>query len=432
VFPPGWAAVLAAGVAVGWTWLVNPLLAGTCVPLLYLFVREVWGPGRARYAVLLLCVCPFFLCMSASLMAHTLSLLAALLAGVGFLRGRQSWPLAAVGGLGLATLFLTRPLEGALFACFFSGLFLRNLVRHCEGFRRAVFFLVACIGPLLWMGFNRAVGSGPLDVPVDRYFEQTWGVSNQLGFGANRGLADWFHYLGPGHSPLEGLYNLQFNFHSANEKLWGWPGGAAIVLALGLVARRGPRIPRGVLALSLMLIAAYGLYWYHGECLGPRFYFVLLPVMILLTYRGLSVLGRALHTTGLTVAATLVPFTFLVHIPRYGLTHFQNMRGISAQARDAVRDPPERPAIVLVDDADPHHYFFCAVQLNDPDLKNDVLFALDRDRSEDIEALRRAYPDRHLFRFRGGAWERLATSVGTPGGGLGPSARQAPHFRAGF
>ncbi len=408
VLPPGWPGALAVGVAAGATWLVNPLLAAGCAPLLYAFVSALWGRVRARYALLLLCACPFFLFLSASLMSHTFSLFATLLAALGFVRGRDSPTLSCVGGLGLALLFLTRPLEGALLGLVLAGLHVRSAMLTRRWLLRTPLFLVAIAGPACWMAFNGAVGSGPFDVPVDRYFHTVLGTENGLGFGPDRGLETWFHHLGPGHTPLEAWFNLQFNLHSANEKLWGWPGGAMLVLALGLADRRRPRTPRAVLLFCVVLVGAYMLYWYHGECMGPRFYFVLLPAIVLLTYKGLAVLGRATETSGTAIALLVIPLTLIVHVPTYGLTYYRNARGISESARDELADPPRRPAIVLVDDAPPHHYFFCAAPLNDSALSNDVIYALDRRDLHDEARLRREFPARWIYRFQDGAWHLVS------------------------
>ena len=262
-------------------------------------------------------------------------------------------------------------------------------------------------------GYNAAVGRGWRDVPVNRYFLQAKGVSNALGFGSDRGN-EQFHSLAPGHTVREAAFNLQYNVHSGNEKLWGWPGGAAVVIVLGLLASRGGRrVPGAFLAGAAVLVAAYGLYWYHGECYGPRFYFVLLPVLIMLTLRGLGVVARVLDTTRLTVGMLAIPFMIVVHMPLYGSTFYHNTRGISSALRAEVQSPPARPAIVLLPNSSSHAYFSSSVTLNDLALANDVLYARDRDRHADIGRLHGAFPDRFIYAYAAGVWRPVAAPQDT-------------------
>ena len=190
----------------------------------------------------------------------------------------------------------------------------------------------------------------------------------------------------------------------------GWPGGAALVVALGLLGRSRKRLPGCFLAGAALLVAAYGLYWYHGECFGPRFYFVLLPVMIMLTLSGLAVLAGLLKVPASMVVLVAVPFTFLVHIPVYGATFYHNQRGISEDLRAEVQHPPQKLAIVLVQDKHPRFYFSSTVTLNDLALKNAVLYGRDRNRNTDIRRLVKAFPDRHIYRYRDGLWILLRPS----------------------
>jgi hypothetical protein len=407
VFPPGWPAVLAAGVLTGATWWVNPVLAGLCAPLTYLVVREVWGRRRARIVVLLLCVCPFFLFLSGSLMAHTLSLAAALAAVGGFLMARRSAGWAALGGAGLAMLFATRPLEGTLVAVMLASAAAWRFARRRGSIRYLLLLAISVGGPVLWAAFNRAAGGGWLSPPADAYFREVYGVSNRLGFGADRGV-EYFHSLAAGHTPLEAAFNLQYNLHACNEKLWGWPAGAMLVLALGLLWPGRARVPWFLLAGAGVIVLAYGLYWYHGECFGPRFYFVLLPVLIMLTWRGAVAGARLLGVSAAALLAAAVGFTFLVHVPVYGGTFYHHTRGVSEALRAQASDPPRRPAIVLVRNEGPPRAFSSTVTLNDPALRRAVLFARDTGEAADLQRLRAAFPKRHIYRYRRGRYAPVA------------------------
>ncbi|HMJ09028.1 MAG TPA: hypothetical protein VK468_08485, partial [Pyrinomonadaceae bacterium] len=82
IFSPGWSAVLAIGVWANAIWLVNPILAGLCVLLTYLFFHGLYSQRFARMGILLLCCSPWFIFMSMSLMSHVFTLACALGAAV--------------------------------------------------------------------------------------------------------------------------------------------------------------------------------------------------------------------------------------------------------------------------------------------------------------------------------------------------------------
>ena len=142
-YPPGWPALLAAGVRLGAPWLVNPLLAALSIALIFrlgvtLGARGSRGAGEqggvrhasrvtpnslpaslptALLTAVLLATSPFFLIMSGSLMAHPAELFWALLFMLAWAKAlarplvthhapAARW--AVVAGLALGALFLTR------------------------------------------------------------------------------------------------------------------------------------------------------------------------------------------------------------------------------------------------------------------------------------------------------------------------------------
>ena len=58
IFPPGWPAFLAVGVALGAGWLVNPLLAAACVPLAHRVFLGLADRRTADVGVTLMAVSP--------------------------------------------------------------------------------------------------------------------------------------------------------------------------------------------------------------------------------------------------------------------------------------------------------------------------------------------------------------------------------------
>ncbi|HWP44006.1 MAG TPA: hypothetical protein VNO14_12260, partial [Blastocatellia bacterium] len=90
IFPPGWPAMLAVGLALGIDWLINPLLAGLNVLLAYMLLGDLYSRRFARIAVLLLCISPWHTFMAMNYMSHTFTLTCALAATLGLARARSS------------------------------------------------------------------------------------------------------------------------------------------------------------------------------------------------------------------------------------------------------------------------------------------------------------------------------------------------------
>lgn len=70
-YPPGWSALLAAGVAIRAPWIINPLLAATLVLLVLGFAERRLGREAATDAGTLLALCAFFAFYGGSYRAHT-------------------------------------------------------------------------------------------------------------------------------------------------------------------------------------------------------------------------------------------------------------------------------------------------------------------------------------------------------------------------
>ena len=116
--PVGWPAVLAIGEKLHAAWLVNPVLAGANVLLIYLLLGSLYTRRIARIAVLLLCVSPWYLFLAMSYMNHIVTLTCALAAFWGIMQARATglarWTFAA--GLAIGITSTIRPLDGAVIA----------------------------------------------------------------------------------------------------------------------------------------------------------------------------------------------------------------------------------------------------------------------------------------------------------------------------
>ena len=117
-YPPGWPAILSAGVLVRAAWLVNPLLAAVSLYLVYRLGRTLYGERTGLLAAALGLLSPLFLVLSGSYLSHVVCFVWLLLFSLWFVwtaQGRSRW-YALGAGLALGLAFLTRSLTAVAYA----------------------------------------------------------------------------------------------------------------------------------------------------------------------------------------------------------------------------------------------------------------------------------------------------------------------------
>ncbi|HEY45673.1 MAG TPA: hypothetical protein G4O14_02680, partial [Anaerolineae bacterium] len=152
-YAPGWPATLSLGARLDVPWLVNPLLGGFAVWLVYRLGSKIAGRGVGLLAALLTGTSPMFLMLSGTLMSHNLSLFLTLSFSLAwfdlFIETRANsdsahvpnWMLVAVAGSTLGLLTLTRPLTalGVFLPFGIHGIYM--LLRGDSATRRRVIFV---------------------------------------------------------------------------------------------------------------------------------------------------------------------------------------------------------------------------------------------------------------------------------------------------
>ncbi|MCZ6918870.1 MAG: hypothetical protein O7I93_18995 [Gemmatimonadetes bacterium] len=270
-YPPGQAILLALGFLVRAEWLVNPLLGGIGVLLVYRIAMGMYGPKTARTAVVLWAASGWVLFMSATYMNHVGATTFALAAWALVLGTRRvtRWQ-AAGAGLFLAAVAATRPLD-AVAAALPLGVWLLQRKRWVLG---------------MWM----TAGALPVAVVWGFVNWRTFGDPFALGYtalyGPEHGLGFHADPWGRSYTPLVGLSNLAVAVRRLHIHLFEWPVPALLPVAVwALLARRhGPSdlvLAAGVMAAPLL----YFFYWHSGFYPGPRFYYVAAPFLVLATAR---------------------------------------------------------------------------------------------------------------------------------------------------
>ena len=128
-YPPGHPLLLALGVLVRAPWIVNPLLGGFTVVVIYLLGRELYDEPTARLATLLSSLSPFLIFMSSEYMSHSSALLFTCLFLLFFARSARNESMTSavrtsqfairnslLAGLCLGMVLLIRPFTALLIA----------------------------------------------------------------------------------------------------------------------------------------------------------------------------------------------------------------------------------------------------------------------------------------------------------------------------
>jgi 4-amino-4-deoxy-L-arabinose transferase-like glycosyltransferase len=436
--PPGWPAVLAIGVALGVPWLVNPVLSGVGISLTFALVSALYGRQTARLSVLLLALSPWYLLMGMNLMTHAASLAFALAAIVGALASRQRGGLLAAfaGGLACGVISLIRPLEAV--AAGVAGALAsarRPLQRTLASW--AAFGAGAAITGALNLGYNVLMTGNARTFPIMRYVDVTYGPgSNDMGFGANRGLGWGGLDPFPGHSLRDVFINMDFNVFAVNDELFGWSFGSITLLTLFLLARRGARtrVDYAVAAAGAVVIVLHAFYWFSGgPDFGARYWYLIVVPCVILTARGAQWLDDALPdrfaVTRPAIFASAI-FALVIFVLWRGADKYYHYRGMRPDVRALADSANFGRSLVLVRGRR-HPDYASAATYNPLDLHADApIYAWDR--SDEVrQALIKEYPDRPVWILDGptrthGAYRIVAGPL--PAGAVPPgdTTRVAP------
>jgi hypothetical protein len=405
--PPGWPAVLTLGELAGAPWLVDPVLGGLCIILAYLLLREICSRRTARFCIILLATSPWFLFMCMNFMTHTVSLLWALAAGLGVARSRRTgkigWACLAGVAVGMGTLI--RPLDGMIVAAVAGAWAIGIGGRRLRFPSLATLAAAAAMVSALAMPFNRALTGDPGRPPIMAYTDKYYGSgSNAYGFGPNRGLG-WQLDPYPGHTFGESLINDNLNMFSVNIELLGWATGSLILIAALGFGGGMRRLDWAMLAVILVVLAAYTPYWYSGgPDFGARYWYLILLPAILLSVRGMQFLEARLgsgswraHPARVTLAVfVLCAVCVIDYLPWRSIDKYRHYLGMWPDIRQIAVQRHFTDDLVLVR-GERHPDYASAAIYNPLDLTaRKPLFAWDRN-AEARKQVLAAYPDRRIW-----------------------------------
>jgi 4-amino-4-deoxy-L-arabinose transferase-like glycosyltransferase len=319
--PPGWPAMLALGVWFKVPWLINPLLGGINILLIYFVLAQIYERRIAGIAVLLLCFSPWYIFMSMNFMTHQWSTTSALVCIAGVIQARRTGKIrwAFLSGIFLGIQSLIRPLDGLIL-----GLLIGFWIIGFGGRRLKFISLTAFAIGTLFIGslifpYNKYLTGDPLIYPINAYNEALFGQNaNAYGFGKDHGMG-WALDPFPGHGPLDAMINSQLNISQINIELFGWSTGSLLFVALFLLSRTMQR--RDILLLSVLVAVFTGYFFYYfsgGPDFGARYWFLMIVPLIVFTIRGMDWLQSRMEPQGIQVFVAilvLVLFAFINYFP---------------------------------------------------------------------------------------------------------------------
>ncbi|MGQ0650073.1 MAG: hypothetical protein ACT4P7_21190 [Gemmatimonadaceae bacterium] len=425
--PPGWPGALAVGVWLGVPWLVNPVLGALNVVLAHAVLSSMYQRRVARLATLFLAASPWFVFMSMNFMTHQVTLFCALIGALAVARARRDRVRAGpvrgstlaytfLGGVTIGLASLVRPLEG-LATALLLGLWSlpprwwAHLGRVTSFVPSVVLAIGAAAGGALVRPYNRHItgdaGYFPIMAYVDKYYAQG---SNDLGFGANRGLGWSGLDPYPGHGPIDVVVNANLNVTTTNVELLGWATGSLLAIFLLFALRRMQRPDWWHATVLGVIIGIHTFYWFSGgPDFGARYWYLIIVSCAALAARGVVELGNSLtsgtdvpstrelaQARATSVALALTLSVLVTFIPWRAIDKYYHYRNMRPDVRELARELRFGRSLVFVRGRR-HPDYASATAYNPLDLQADApLYAWDASPAARAEALR-AYPDRPVY-----------------------------------
>src|SRR5579883_258767 len=411
--PVGWPAVLAIGEKLHAAWLVNPVLAGANVVLIYLLAGSLYTRRIARMAASLVCISPWYLFLAMSYMNHIVTLTCALAAFWGVAQARATgwarWTFLA--GLAIGMTSTIRPLDGAILAVLCGAWALGLGGSRLRLPSLAALALGTALAGTLALPYNKVLNGGVAS-PLTYYTNKTYGPkAAAYGFGPERGLG-WAIDPYPGHTPFEAMILGELNGHSLNTELFGWSTGSLFPIAIFLFFGAPRRPDYLMLAASAATILAYAPYWTNGgPDFGARYWFLILVPCLALAARGLEWLEARANGRVMAGLGALCAMTLVAYIPWRAADKYHNYLRMRPDVRELAAKRGFGRSLVLVRGERFPDYMSAAIY-NPLDLHSDApIYAWDR--SAEVRAkLLSLYPDRPVWVLEGptitGAGNRVA------------------------
>lgn len=371
-YPFGHPLLLVIGVLIGFPNLIPPIIGALFALFLFLIAKKIYNIKTAYFLLPLPLLSPFFLENASSFMSHNT---AALYLVISFyclilaLKNRKNLPMFMCGVF-LGLLFNTRPLTS------FPFLIIILLIIAFKLKPKMYFLFLFSLGfgfmLMLWLFYNYLTTG---NIFTSQYYLTNKGM---LPFDQQESLAMF----------LDGRFqNLKILFNNLGPVLFNWPAIVTYGILLVPFLLRKHTFWDIIFLFSLFTLPiAY--FFYDGQFLmyGPRFWYEILPFIILLTARGFGLLYQRIPKTAVFIFAFLIFLSFarlFSFIPTkdpdmmspLALTRLRGINVIDSRIIKEVKRKNIHNAVIFVEDCQGNWWCYGSVfPQNSPTLDTDIVY----------------------------------------------------------
>lgn len=421
-YPLGYPVVLSLGMRLDARQVVNPLLAGFSLWLIYLLIKKVLDESTALLASVLTLTSPFFLMNSSNLLSHAWSLFLATAMVLAWLdavneTSPHPWLAGVVAAACLGALALTRPLTtvgvGLPFAM--HAILLFGRASRPLRWRLVLIASLAALIASIHFLWQYALTGDALRNPYT-----LWWSRDVIGFGAGVG------YQPGGYGLADAFVNLARSLSVGASDLFGWQWCSWLFLPLGVYALRKNGRALLVASVFFSLVMAYMSYWSASWLFGPRYYYEGLFSLTLLSAAGIRWLAgrmpvqirlatlfhkanrRFLLTCGLTTLLVLTNLFFYLPNRTAGLKGLYGVTRANLQPFFTPQVLAATPSLVLVCGSN-WNIYYNLLELSNAYLNTPILVAYSHGDPVDTSLIA-AYPERTIFYYDSEHPGRLSVS----------------------
>lgn len=373
MYAPGLPLLLAALMPVHAEWFLCPLLGALTLWIWMLYIRRWGNRSVALVFGCLFLFSPFLFLMSSTIMIHTPELFIAT-ACIYWLRSEEDSPSIAgawILFLLLASAMIVRGFSLLIFLSPALAWSTWNAARKGRWAFPAALFSGILLGAILIGSYQRAT-TGSFFVPG--YLLEYPDL--KLGFGKT--------YVGRLHTPARGLENISNDILGLNSWLDGWfPGSLFFVLAWIVGSKKFERWDLVLAAGGIMIMVFYFFVVAQDLVFGPRYFYLLAPVLLLFIARTISS-----ELPGCLLAISLAAF-LPAQLPSW-ITRYDPYPFL----RNALQTGEKNKMVLFLDPSFDQSY----MNWNDPFLRGPWILC--RDLGDQNRKVISAFPDRTPRYFR--------------------------------
>ena len=422
-YPFGYPLLLVFGILLNAPWIVNTLFAAFSIIIFFFLGKEIYDQKTGIIAAVLGSVSIWFLLMSSTMMSHTSCMFFTSVFLLFLFRSLKNPSLmnGLIAGLGLGMAFLIRPYTAFFislpFLIFYAFNLLKNLRKKLKNM--AAFTLILMISIFSLLLYNYLTNDNFLTFG----YEISHGKSHGIGFG-KAGYTNIPHTVFLGFSQV-------FNYiKSLNKYLFGWPLSSFFtIVPLFFLMKKNPGYRKKDLLLTsgfFTLLMSLFFFWGTYILIGARMVFEALPLLILLSARGLDEVSKisldkfkkinrgTFNKALIFILIIFSAYAFFIRFPRwiwppetewYYHGYANKYAAVTSNINRTLESVDLKKSLVIMKfiyhpiEYFPYGWWGSGFLYNDPQLENNIIYA--RDRGKDNIDLIQCFPERKFYLFLG-------------------------------